>query len=295
MRRMRQALATTVLAAALPACIGQAGSPGDDGRAAVEEEIRLALEQERAATAAALDGAFARIEERADSFDAVLHPLPLLRPAEEAELRRYLNPQQLDRARQLGVRPGRGAVELERLVAAGELVRLDDSNEHWVVRELDYSVPLVTPDAAALLREVGERFHARLADLGLPPYRLEVTSVLRSAEDQARLREVNPNAVATVSTHELGTTIDIAYNAYAAPARPIVELDPGESGWLEPFLERFAALAAEVVAARRAREIQAVLGHVLMELQREGKVMVTLERLQPVYHLTVARRLAEER
>jgi hypothetical protein len=36
----------------------------------------------------------------------------------------------------------------------------------------------------------------------------------------------------------------------------------------------------------------AVLGGVLLELQNEGSVMVTLERLQPVYHMTVARRRA---
>jgi hypothetical protein len=36
----------------------------------------------------------------------------------------------------------------------------------------------------------------------------------------------------------------------------------------------------------------AVLGKVLLELQQEGAVMVTLEELQPVFHLTVARRLA---
>lgn len=40
-------------------------------------------------------------------------------------------------------------------------------------------------------------------------------------------------------------------------------------------------------------ELRAILGHVLREMQDEGLVMVTYEVLQPVYHMTVARRLAE--
>jgi hypothetical protein len=46
----------------------------------------------------------------------------------------------------------------------------------------------------------------------------------------------------------------------------------------------------ETAAARKSRELQALLGHVLSELQRSGDVLVTLERQQPVYHITVARR-----
>ena len=64
----------------------------------------------------------------------------------------------------------------------------------------------------------------------------------------------------------------------------------GEDDSLEPHLIRYAAIAAERVAARRAMELRAILGEVLIELQNEGMVMVTLERLQPVYHMTVARR-----
>ncbi|HEV2129836.1 MAG TPA: hypothetical protein VGR27_01955, partial [Longimicrobiaceae bacterium] len=84
---------------------------------------------------------------------------------------------------------------------------------------------------------------------------------------------------------------DVAYSAFAAPQAPILPLDTGEAPWLEPHLQRFAAAMVETVAARRSRELQAILGRVLLEMQREGKVMVTLEQLQPVYHLTVAQRL----
>lgn len=56
-----------------------------------------------------------------------------------------------------------------------------------------------------------------------------------------------------------------------------------------PMISR-ASSGYEPVAARRSRELMAILGNVLIEAQDEGKVMVTLERLQPVYHMTVARR-----
>jgi hypothetical protein len=67
---------------------------------------------------------------------------------------------------------------------------------------------------------------------------------------------------------------------------------PDDLSWLQPRLERMAAAVFETVAARNSRELQAILGQVMIEVQSEGLAMVTLERLQPVYHFTVARRLA---
>jgi hypothetical protein len=43
-------------------------------------------------------------------------------------------------------------------------------------------------------------------------------------------------------------------------------------------------------ARLRGAEMQAVLGRVLLEMRREGKVLVIMERAQTVYHTTVARR-----
>jgi hypothetical protein len=231
----------------------------------------------------------ARIRARADSIDDIFQPLPLLRPAEEAALQRLGNAEQLAVARRLGIAPATPRAELDRLLRDGRLVRIADSTELWVVRELDHSTPYLTPDAAALLREMAERFQAELARLRIPRYRLEVTSALRSADDQERLRRVNPNAATSVSTHQFATTFDVAYSAFAPPLEPIVDPSIPELPWLEDHLEWVAGAAAETVAARRSRELMAILGRVLLALQNDGRVMVTLERLQPVYHLTVAR------
>lgn len=240
---------------------------------------------------AALDEALRRVGAVTDSLDALLRPVPLLTPAQEAVFRRYGSAQQLERARALGVRPeSAGGLEAHR--GAGRLVALEDSTAHWVVRRLEHSEPFVTPDARALLAEIAGRFHDRLAGRGLPPFRLEVTSVLRTAGSQEALRLVNPNAAQGESTHEYGTTLDVAYASFAAPADPGVDLALGDLAWLEPRLAGIAAAMLETVAARNSRELQAILGGVMAEVQAEGLAMVTLERLQPVFHFTVARRLA---
>jgi hypothetical protein len=237
-----------------------------------------------------LAGVIASIDAEAARIDSIFQPLPLLQPAQESALVRFGNVQQLERARALGVGRSLSEERIEQLRRDGALVVLEDT-EQWIVRDLDYSRSLAVPAVWTLLTEIGNRFHARLAALGAPAYRLEVTSVLRSAENQAALRRVNPNATVGESTHEYGTTVDVLYSAYSAPARPIVEIDAGEAAWLGPHLQRFAEITAERVAARRSLELKAILGQVLIEMQEEGKAMVTLERLQPVYHVTVASRL----
>lgn len=232
--------------------------------------------------------AMARIDARLAAVDSVFQPLPLLRAPQEAALRRYGYQEQLGRAQALG--PGRDLSDarVETLRREGRLVPLTDT-EHWVVRELDYSQALVVPAVRDLLHEVGRRFQGRLDALGAPPYRMEVSSVLRTAADQAALRQVNPNAVGGVSTHEYGVTVDVLYSAYAAPSAPVVSVEVPGAPWLAPALRRYAEVAAERVAGRRALELKAILGEVLIDVQREGLVMVTFEERQPVFHLTLAR------
>lgn len=250
---------------------------------------------ERAAVERVLDSAIADVQLLADSVDALFRPVPLLTPAQEAAFRRFGNAQQLQRARALGFRPA-GAAQVQAAVDDGRFVVLEDSTEWWVLRELTHSEPLVTPDARALLQRIGQRFHERLDGMGMPRYRLEVTSVLRTAENQAELRRTNPNAALGESTHEYGTTLDVAYASFAAPADLAdlgLDFDVSGADWLRPRLEWMAASHLEAVAARNNLELRAILGTVMAELQAAGDVMVTLEQLQPVYHFTVARRFGD--
>lgn len=230
----------------------------------------------------------ARVDSVAAAVDRIFQPLPLLSFAAENALARSTNAQHLARARALGIPRGRTAAQLQALEGEGRLVALQ-SGEHWVVRDLDRSNAIAVPAVPAVLTEIGRRFHARLDELGSPRFRMEISSVLRTAADQAALRRVNPNAAQGESTHEFGTTFDILYSAYAGPETPPVEISVPDHPWAEPLLERYLQVALERVAGRRALELKSILGQVLLDMQREGRLLVTLERLQPVYHVTVAR------
>lgn len=246
------------------------------GSSSVERALRLTLERSHAL---------------ADSIEDLLRPVPLMRPAEESALRRYGQSTHLARARALGVRPLNEA-ELSAARRDGRLILLEDSTRYWVVREMSDDRALVTPDMRALLERLGERFQGRLEDMGLPPYRLEVTSAFRSAADQARLRRSNVNAAQGVSTHEFGTTVDLAYFTFPPPAEVPEGIVADGPAWMAPYLEAVARAVLETVSARKQLELKKVLGDVLREAQSDGLVLVTLERLQPVYHITVADRLA---
>lgn len=222
----------------------------------------------------------ARIAARADSAQAAFVKARAMTREERAGLRRDVNARQIATAQSLGVR-ARSEAEIARLRREGRLVSLDDSTRWWVLRDLDYSVPYVTPDAQSMLVEIGRRFHARLDSLGLPAYRMQVTSVLRTPEKQAELRGTNPNASRTVSAHEFGTTLDVSHVRFSAPEALATTSTRMQA-------EEVAAL--EEAAKKHAVALQAELGRVLAEMRAEGKLRVMMERQQPVYHMTVARR-----
>lgn len=150
----------------------------------------------------------ARIVARVDSVDRALRKVRGLTREERAALRQDVNAEQLAAAQSGGVRAS-GEGEVARLRRSGRLVELEDTTSYWVLRDLTHSVPLSTPSARGMLLEASRRFQARMDEMGLPRFRLTVTSVLRTDESQASLRQSNANAAAGVSTHEYGTTMDI--------------------------------------------------------------------------------------
>ena len=262
------------------------------GRA--EREREAAVEAARVATVREIDRALSQAlgyaDREADRADDILSPLPVMTPAQEDALRRFLNASHVARARALGVRVA-DRVARDSLVAAGRLVQLEDSTAHWIVRP-GTSPTYMVPEVPALLEELGRRFQERLAEMGLPPYRIEVTSALRTSERQARLRGRNPNAAAGVSSHEFGTTVDLSYAAFAPPAERPPEILARVPAELAPHVGRIVDLALESVSARKSRELGAIFSRVLLEAQSEGLALVIYERQQTVYHLTVGGALA---
>ncbi len=222
----------------------------------------------------------ARIVARVDSVDRALRKVRGLTREERAALRQDVNAEQLAVAQSGGVRAS-GEGEVARLRRSGRLVELEDTTSYWVLRDLTHSVPLSTPSARGMLLEASRRFQARMDEMGLPRFRLTVTSVLRTDESQADLRKGNANAAAGVSTHEYGTTMDISHIRFAPPA----------ATGLPPELAQLQDSLMEDVAKRHATALQGELGRVLGQMRREGKVKVMMERQQPVYHTTVSARI----
>lgn len=261
----------------------------------IEREREAAADSARAATIAEIERVLAESSRRIDRFagsaDRVLSPMPVMTPAEEDELRRFQNASHVSRARALGVRVMDGD-GLDALLVAGRLIELEDSTRYWVVRP-GTSPAQVTPDLRALLEILGQRFHERLAEIELPPYRMEITSATRTAQRQARLRRSNANAAAGVSSHEFGTTVDLSYAAFAPPAERPAEVLAGVPDDLRPHVERVVDLSLESVSARKSRELGRIFSQVLGAAQLEGLALVIYERQQTVYHVTVARRLTD--
>ncbi len=126
--------------------------------------------------------------ERAHAVEEALRPVSLLTPGQIQGLQKHRNAAQLDVARARGVSQPVDTDARRTLLSSGRLVELGDTT-WWVVREMDYSSPLVTAAAHDLLVEIGQRFHARLAEHGVPPMRFEITSALRTPDDQSDCAE----------------------------------------------------------------------------------------------------------
>ncbi len=214
----------------------------------------------------------ARLAAKGDSVRAAFGRASALRAREVAELRQDKNAEQVASAQRLGIRVGGARA---RLVREGRIVALGDSTAWWILRDMDHSVPYVTPDARTMLEQLGRRFHARLDRLGLPRYRMKVTSALRTDQTQAELRRINSYASQTVSAHEFGTTVDVSHERFAAPAG----LAGGE----------MEAEVLDSIGKEHAKVLQAELGRALAELRDAGALHVMMENKQPVYHMTLAR------
>lgn len=241
----------------------------------------------------ALDEALAEQEEAVEHIARRFEEIDDLKTAQELQLRRYRNADHLQRARSLGVGRVSGTDEIERLVEQGSLVRLGDTTTFYYLQEFEYSVPYVTPDMARLLDRIGERLHDELRSAELPLYRFNISSVLRTAENQQALRRVNPNATLSTSAHEYGTTLDIVVHIYDYVPRPEDLLPVTSYPALDARLATMQRRMYGALGMRYWRHLKGLLGRILIDLQNDASVLVTLERQQPVFHITVAQRIQE--
>gem|GEM_PF-782007 len=248
------------------------------------EEQRRVVEAERV-----------RFQEHLATREAPFTRLGELTGGQMQALRRSPNVRHVELGQQLGVTPIPRRDDVSRVAGEVGLVPVENSPLYWVA-QLTHSHTYLTADAVAVLDSIGVRFAERLAEAGIPPMRYNLSSLLRTREDQARLRGVNINAAQGTSSHEYATTFDVHYGRFRYGGDARAEISEALGPLPYPFLYDEFARKLEAhyneLAQQYPSRLGAVLGRVMIELENEGLLVVVREVRQPVYHATVARRLA---
>jgi uncharacterized protein YcbK (DUF882 family) len=175
-----------------------------------------------------------------------------------------INDTQLAVAQSVGIRPINNREEAEKMTDRLELI---ETNEDFDLDSLTHSIPYLVPEAYRLLHNIGASFNDSLAAKGLNPYKIIVTSVLRTADDVKRLRQRNGNATKN-SCHFYGTTFDISWKRFNQ-----VEDEDGR-----PMQE----VGADT--------LKMVLSEVLRDAKANGLCLVKHELKQGCFHITATKK-----
>lgn len=175
---------------------------------------------------------------------------------------RDINPEQLAHAQANGLKriienKKQYESQIDSLVDNNILVKITP-NKYYNIRRLTHSYPYLTPEARDLLNLIGKRFQANLQAEGLPKYKFQISSLLRTIEFQRQLTRQNVNATYGLSAHYYGTTFDIAYDQY----------DRRGKSYQDPKVEE-------------------ILEKTLLELREECRLMIIRESSNKCFHMTV--------
>jgi hypothetical protein len=85
------------------------------------------------------------------------------------------------------------------------------NNNGYKIRQLTHSSKHLTPNALAVLNEIGLRFAKRVSETGSKNSYFEVSSLLRTDIQQKRLSKQSSAATKKQSTHSYGVSFDIAF------------------------------------------------------------------------------------
>ena len=140
-------------------------------------------------------------------------------------------------------------------------LKLIKSNENYIVDSLTHSIPYLVPAATAELERIGAEFADILKRNGLPHYQFYVTSVLRTKDDIRQLQKSGNINATTKSCHNYGTTFDLAYFRFNKVTRT------------REYMHQ--------------DNLKLVLGQVLLNEQRAGRIYVKYEYKQACFHITV--------
>ena len=135
------------------------------------------------------------------------------------------------------------------------------TNDYYIVDSLTHSIPYLVPKAAAELESIGREFADILKRNNLPHYRFYVTSILRTKDDIKHLQKSGNINATTNSCHNYGTTFDLAYFRFDKVTRT------------REYMHQ--------------DNLKLVLGQVLLNHQRAGKIYIKYEYKQACFHITV--------
>ncbi len=203
---------------------------------------------------------------------------------QKLELRENRNPEHLKFGKRNGISPieNRQAFrdKKDELLQNERLVPLT-SNAYVYIESFNHSIPFLTKGAEQLLHEIGRRFRQRLEAKGINgTYRLVLTSCLRTKKDQRELRKKNVNA-ADSSAHWYGTTFDITYQRLSKMPLLFENVVGALTG------KQVTSILASRLLSCYTSKHKAILGDILLELQKEGKCVALVERRQHCFHVTV--------
>lgn len=171
-----------------------------------------------------------------------------------------LNDTHLAAAKALGISPIENREEAGRMTRSLKMV---NTCATYRVDSLTHSIPYLVPRANALLEVLAEGFMDSLANKGLNPYRIIVTSVLRTDSDVKRLRRGNINATSN-SAHRYGTTFDVSWKRF--------DQVPDPDG--------------RPMQTVGSDTLKMVLAECLRDLKKQGDCYVKYELKQGCFHIT---------
>ena len=153
--------------------------------------------------------------------------------------------------------------QIAEMVDKGQLVKIKNARNYQVER-LIYSHPYLTLEGKKFLNDLGKRFQEKLNANDMGTYAFQISSLLRTEENQRGLSRSNKNASAN-SSHLYGTTFDIAYDSVIKKPLP----------WMKVQMADPKAIK--------------LLSEAIGELRDEGRCVAVTERQEKCFHITVVK------
>ena len=171
-----------------------------------------------------------------------------------------LNKLHLDAAQKIGIKP---IDNRDDVPTSSKKLSLVETCAAYHLDSLTHSLPYLVPQANNLLNSIAQNFQDSLLTKGLNPYKVIVTSVLRTTHDVKRLQKKNVNASLN-SAHFYGTTFDISWKRFQKMEDP--KKRPLESVGSDT--------------------LKMVLSEVLRDLKKDNKCYIKHEIKQGCFHIT---------